>query len=424
MSVPVPTGPSMSVEVRSGAEPMLFLRSSSGGEDREVGAFLLRPGALLEARTRLKSAVNELRTSLKFVLTPGWDHVEAGLSALYEAGLGTLTALFGAQMEEFVAVVQRLLPAVGAEEHDVPSVQFLCDKDAVFPIELIPMFRLTKDRPRIENYASLDENIGRFLGFATNVRRHIRGAPLARLTPSRKGDCLINYLPNPSGLQVALFLERSLTATTAEKLDLEGLGPRLTLLGPWPSGDVGTLEKIVAEILRESCPPGQLDAHVLHFACHCMSDVESPADITIRLKGEQMEGIDVTLGSLEARSAVLRLMRAARVSAAAPILPLVFLNACSSAVAEPLTGASLPDFFQNHGYLGFIGTEAPVPDDVAAVFSREFYQSFLSGQSLSESLRSSRKELLRHQNPLGLIYVAYADGDIRVAQPMSKEIPE
>jgi len=403
---------------------MLLLRSSSGGQDREVGSFLLRPGALLETRTRLKKAVNELRKSLRFALTPGWDDVDAGLSALYDLGLGTLRALFGPQTKEFVAVLEQLIPAVGADDGNVPSIQFLCDKDAVFPIELLPIFRLTEDRPRIENYASLDENIGRFLGFATNVRRHIRGAPVAQLTPSWKGGSMINYLPNQSGLQVALFLERSLAATTAEKMDLESLGPRLTLLGPWPSGDVGTLEKIVAEILRESCPPDQLDAHVLHFACHCMSDVESPADVTIRLRGEQMDRINVTLGSLEARAVVLSLRRAARTGAAAPVLPLVFLNACDSAVVEPLTGASLPDFFQNHGYLGFIGTEAPVPDTVAAAFSKQFYRYFLSGQSLSESLRSSRKALLyQYKNPLGLIYVAYADGDIRVARPVTKEIP-
>ncbi|WP_424852023.1 CHAT domain-containing protein [Streptomyces sp. SAI-170] len=403
---------------------MLFLRRTIGGEDLEIGEFLLRPGALPETRTRLQVAVNQLRRSLRFELKPKWDDVEAGMSTLYRAGLGAVQALFGGQTEEFVRAMQRLLPTAGVHEEDVPSIQFICDKDAVFPIELLPLFRLMDTRPPIVNDESLSENVGRFLGFATNVRRHVRGAPVAPLPLCRRGDFKISCLPNQSGLKVALFQEASLTETAAEKLDLKGHGPQLTLLGPWPSSDVGSLEEIIAEILRESCPPGQLDAHVLHFACHCRSDVESPADIAIGLRGEQTGRIEVTLGHLEARSTVLRLIRASRARSAAPILPLVFLNACSSAVAEVLTGASLPDFFQNNGYIGFIGTEAPVPDDVAAAFSKVFYGCFLSGQSLGESLRNSRRALLHeHKNPLGLIYVAYADGDIRVAQPVSKETP-
>ncbi|MFJ8083082.1 CHAT domain-containing protein [Streptomyces sp. NPDC096205] len=403
---------------------MLFLRSSLGGEYREIGEFLLRPGALPETRTRLQVAVNRLRRSLRFALEPGWDDVEAGLSGLYEAGLGALGALFGGQMPEFVTTMQQLMPAAGVDLEDVPSIQFHCDKDAVFPIELLPVFRLMEPRPPIVNDQSLDENVGRYLGFATNVRRHIRGAPVTAPPVCRRGDLKVSCLPNESGLKVALFHEASLTETAAEKLDLQRHGSRLSLLGPWPSGDVGSLEKIIAEILRESCPPGQLDAHVLHFACHCMSDVESPADITIRLRGTQTDRIEVTLGNLEARSAILSLMRNAGAASAAPILPLVFLNACSSAVVEPLTGASLPNFFQDQGYIGFIGTEAPVPDAVAAAFSKEFYRCFLAGQSLGEALRNSRRALLyQYKNPLGLIYVAYADGDIRVAQPVSEEIP-
>jgi len=403
---------------------MLFLRRSIGGEDLEIGEFLLRPGSLPETRKRLQVAVNRLRRSLRFKLEPGWDDVEAGLATLYEAGLGAIHTLFGGQVVEFVTAMQQLLPTVGTHEDDVPSIQLLCDKDAVFPIELIPIFRIAEPRPHIEDDASLNETVGRFLGFATNVRRHIRGAPVAPLPLCPIGGSRVSCLPNQSGLKVALFQEASLTETVAEKLDLQSHGPRLTLLGPWPSSDVGSLEKIIAEILRESCPPGQLDAHVLHFACHCMSDVESPADVTIRLRGAQTDRIEVTLGNLEARSTVLSLIRGTGATSAAPILPLVFLNACSSAVVETLTGASLPDFFQNHGYVGFIGTEAPVPDAVAAAFSKEFYKCFLSGQSLGESLRNSRKALLyQYKNPLGLIYVAYADGDIRVAQPVSKEIP-
>ncbi|MFJ1809070.1 MULTISPECIES: CHAT domain-containing protein [unclassified Streptomyces] len=415
-----PAGPSIAFEICSGAEPMLYVRRSIGDEDVEIARFPLRHNALLEARERFQEAVNKMRRNLHFKLEPEWVEVEAGLSEVYTAGVSSLRILFGGQVVEFMNIMHQLLPAVSENSEITPDVQLVCDKDAVLPMELMPIFRTADPRPPVTDDDSLTETVGRFLGYATNVRRHIRGAPVACLPLCRKGESMISCLPNSAGLKVGVFQEVSLTETAAEKMELQSHGSRLTLLGTWPSSEVGSLDQILAEILRERCPPGEFDAHVLHFACHCSSNVNSPSDVTIRLRGIQMGRIDVTLGKLMERSVVLSLRRPV---GAAPNLPLIFLNACSSAAVEPLTGASLPEFFQSEGYAGFIGTEAAVPDAVAAFFSKEFYRCFLSGGSLSGSLRHSRKALLRkYKNPLGLIYVAYADGDICVEYPASEGI--
>ena len=64
---------------------------------------------------------------------------------------------------------------------------------------------------------------------------------------------------------------------------------------------------------------------------------------------------------------------------------------------------------------GFIGTEAEVPDEVAAIFSRAFYSRLLAGDSVGESMLAARWELLTHHHSvLGLLYNLYANPDMRV----------
>ncbi|MFF7535374.1 CHAT domain-containing protein [Streptomyces bobili] len=400
------------------------MRRSIGSEDVEAG-FPLKPGAVLDARIRLQDAVNVLRRSLHFKLNPEWGEVELGLAEVYDVGLGVLDVLFGAKMPEFLKTMKQLLPDVDEQEAGVPCIQVVCDKDAILPFELVPIFRIDQERPPICNDDSLTETIGRFIGHATNVRRHIRGAPVTHLPLVWKGHSWVSCFPNAEGLRVGMFQEISLKEAAAEMLEMERHGSRLILLGPWPSGRVSSIEEIVAEILCERVPPGEFRAHVLHFSCHCDSDVVSPSNVTIRLRGEQTPRIDVRLMNLHARSVFLRASRAIGGTLPAANLPLIFLNACSSAATEVFTGASLPEFFQSQGYAGFIGTETAVPDTVAAAFSKEFYDRFLEGCSLSDSLRRSRQALLlEHKNPLGLVYVAYADGDIYVEYPTGRRPPE
>jgi hypothetical protein len=62
-----------------------------------------------------------------------------------------------------------------------------------------------------------------------------------------------------------------------------------------------------------------------------------------------------------------------------------------------------------------IGTETLVPDVVAARFAEFFYKKLLTEQPLGTALVLVRRKLLEEfLNPLGLLYVLYADPDLTV----------
>ena len=76
--------------------------------------------------------------------------------------------------------------------------------------------------------------------------------------------------------------------------------------------------------------------------------------------------------------------------------------------------ATLPGvFLQSHS--GFIGTEAKIPTNVAATFSRYFYHSLFRGFDVGQSMYHARWGLLhRFNNPLGILYTLYAKPDLYV----------
>jgi hypothetical protein len=102
-----------------------------------------------------------------------------------------------------------------------------------------------------------------------------------------------------------------------------------------------------------------------------------------------------------------------------PIRPLVFFNACGSAAVDPVGASSFPDLFLSRGlgFLGFIGTEATIPDAFAAAFARAFYGYLLQGMEIGHALYASRWKLLQeNRNPLGMLYSLYAEPEIRVGR--------
>ena len=69
------------------------------------------------------------------------------------------------------------------------------------------------------------------------------------------------------------------------------------------------------------------------------------------------------------------------------------------------------------GSRGVIGTAARVPDYFAAEFSERFYRYLLSGELLGHAMHKTKWDLLTmpdQNNPLGLLYLLYADPNIRV----------
>lgn len=89
---------------------------------------------------------------------------------------------------------------------------------------------------------------------------------------------------------------------------------------------------------------------------------------------------------------------------------------------DPSKVSSFPRWFLQRRHLGVIGTETLVPDAVAPVYAELFYKELLTGASLGEAVVRARQQLLhRFGNPLGLLYVLYADPDIRIQNPLPKE---
>jgi hypothetical protein len=110
----------------------------------------------------------------------------------------------------------------------------------------------------------------------------------------------------------------------------------------------------------------------------------------------------------------LKLRAPARVPLAGA--PLVFINACESAELSPLFYGGFMPYFMEKGARGMIGTECQVPAIFAAEWARRFFERFLTEERpIGELFLDLRREFYaRHNNPLGLLYALYCDGDTRV----------
>jgi hypothetical protein len=99
--------------------------------------------------------------------------------------------------------------------------------------------------------------------------------------------------------------------------------------------------------------------------------------------------------------------------------PLVFLNACESG-KEDLTligaGGWAHKFFADGRASAFVGTLWEVSDDLAADFSRLFYNGLVEGKTLGEALRAARLQIRDQEpgNPTWLAYALYGDPNAKV----------
>jgi hypothetical protein len=90
------------------------------------------------------------------------------------------------------------------------------------------------------------------------------------------------------------------------------------------------------------------------------------------------------------------------------------MNACNSSTLRE-EDSPLKLFLELPNNRGFIGAETELPDSFAAPFAIAVYERLLLRlQPLSVALLGARWDLLqRCQNPLGILYTAYADPDLR-----------
>lgn len=97
--------------------------------------------------------------------------------------------------------------------------------------------------------------------------------------------------------------------------------------------------------------------------------------------------------------------------------PLVFLNGCKTTAVEPEIALEfVTSFISRANAAGVIGTEITVFEPLATTFAETFLRLFLvDSLTLGESVRRARLALLASSNPLGLVYIPFALGGLRLA---------
>jgi hypothetical protein len=248
-----------------------------------------------------------------------------------------------------------------------------------------------------------------FLGFSGVVKRTLSDIPTAQDATLR----------NDPALPVKLLYDATLVGAQKEA-EFFSSARYFSFERPWP-GDPANQEDLRRQLTSFIVDPKEgidrrLDApdQILHFACHCDTEWESPERYSIRLSGVGGPKLTITMQELEAD------LYGSSVPHKDVSLPLVFMNACGT--GKILAGAvSYPKVFLSRGNRGFVGTETRIPDAFAAAFSERFYRNLLGGLTLGDAVYDAKLHFLtKRKNPMGILYTAYADTDIHVKRPLGK----
>ena len=96
--------------------------------------------------------------------------------------------------------------------------------------------------------------------------------------------------------------------------------------------------------------------------------------------------------------------------------PLVFINGCHTTALEPDSAIDLvTEFIRESAAAGVIGTEITLFEPIAVTFGEECLQRFLvERQTIGESVRGARLQMLHERNPLGLVYIPYVMANLKL----------
>src|SRR5882762_5591067 len=97
--------------------------------------------------------------------------------------------------------------------------------------------------------------------------------------------------------------------------------------------------------------------------------------------------------------------------------PIIHLSMCQSAQVSS-SGESFVTLFLDRGARAVVGTEGPVPFDLARQMDTRIIEELVKGTALRDALWKARQELLK-RNLLALIYIIYGDGLATLASPSS-----
>ncbi len=152
----------------------------------------------------------------------------------------------------------------------------------------------------------------------------------------------------------------------------------------------------------------------IHFFCHGytkLADDELRQSLLERTKASSnlMYAADTTLGShIKAQQgrvtfAQLQLKLARLIGS-----PIIHLSMCQSAQVS-CSGDSFVTLFLNRGARAVVGTEGPIPFELARQMDEKIINDLLVGTPLRDAVWNARQKLFK-QHFLALIYIVYGDG--------------
>lgn len=382
----------------------------------------LAPIQLAEYRTEfykgLKQFLGAIATGAK---VSDFGVLSVAVERLHRAGRTLSIALFGNDnrhvIENFFLQSCPTWRRSGSDGYRAPIVRVTSLMEHSLPLEFLPLFE-TRKPGVVGNIDQLSQAMACFPAFSMIVQRrfiHANVGPAAADPPAP--------LENSPNLPVRFFRHAGLTGARKEREYLQA-AEWIDLRGPWPDRSLPKQDFLVefASLLWDE--QAQLEVadeapdQIHHFACHCNTEHDASLDHTLTLGNLNNWGWpsvrEVTIGDLQGE------FGSYPVRSSATPRPLIFLNACGSSKFNPAGIASFPDMFLSAiGNRGVIGTETPIPDSFAALFSEQFYFNLIQGVTLGEAIFKARWTLLKRlNNPLGILYSVYADPFLHVRRPI------
>ena len=362
-----------------------------------------------EYRKLLKRALDQLKDSGRKDNLTVKDAAKA-LGDLARTGRTLIWQIFCADRkncDRVSEIFQQSFPAWLSQREPVILTISTSELSSFIPLEFLPLFDFS-EWLKIDDWESLEAAARRFPGFSAVIRREF--------SDLRVSQNLV--LENEPKLPLKCFYYRNLKQAEAEiSFFKRNAGARgcFDFDGPWPNRKYDNTE-FCASLARHLRSANRRfngkyrDAvdQIQHFICHCEIDEDLSSESRLLFS----DGNTASIGDLQAAFLTIEERKESQDG------PLVFLNACGTSRIDPMAIASFPRFFlQDNSNRGFIGTETNVPDVFAAEFSQSFYRGLLQGLSVGQALYNAKWEMLQNKNnPLGMLYVVYADPDLHLSK--------
>jgi hypothetical protein len=373
---------------------------------RDVDAWPVKEaevGAVYEALRRTLTEIHDLAGD---DLEPPAEAARSAATKLLELSSRVAYGLFGSRDRSRLHEAARLLAPGALDPGTEPRIVEVCTPpDFDYPFELFAW------RPT-DGIQDFRLSIRRLLGMSAVVRRRIQY--LNEPQPDQT-------IANDPVLPLTIFEHPGLTESSERESEyLSQLTDLISVYGPWPrAGDLAA-DDAVRHLLQSRVSldgsPRSCGSSVIHLACHCDTEQAVSDDYVLRIGAR--DGGDIRLGRLKT-------LYESPESMAAPIpRPLVFLNACGTAVPQGAERTSFTEFFLDRQSLGVVGTLCDISNDVAAHFARVFYEALLRGETVGQAMYAARWHLMeRHGNPLGILYTFHGNPDLKLARPRPGAVP-